>query len=59
MVHVMERLTKRRHLVLTPSLDRAIQDWRYENHIESWGEAVRLLIEKGLATQPKGKAKPQ
>lgn len=43
-----EQKTERLQLLMEPSLRRKVRAWRFSNEIESEGEAIRRLIEKGL-----------
>ena len=40
---------------MTPEFRERIDDWRFENRIASRSEAIKLLIEKGLADDKKKK----
>ena len=57
-----ERRTERIPLLMTPSEVKALDDWAFANRIRSRGEAIRQLIERGLAASannPKSSSAPQ
>ncbi len=43
-----ETKSHQQHLLMTPTEIKAIDDWRYRNHISSRGEAIRRLCQNGL-----------
>jgi hypothetical protein len=45
-------------LMVTRSEAAAIDVWRYANHVPSRAEAIRRLIEAGLASAPPGPVQP-
>lgn len=43
-----ELKSERLQLLMEPSLRKAIKAWRFSNEVETEGEAIRRLIERGL-----------
>ena len=52
-----EQLTERVIIPMAPSMVEAIQNYRFMHRLESRAEAVRKLIEIGLATENPSKGK--
>ncbi len=53
-----ELKSERVQLLMAPSELKAIDDWSFSNRIRSRGEAIRRLIERGLAASAPPSAKP-
>lgn len=52
-----ETLSERLIFPVSPTMAAAITDYRFEHRIDSKAEAIRKLIEAGLAAERKRKAK--
>ena len=53
---VPPELTNRVVVLLADEMLKALDEWRWENHMSSRGEAIRQLVEMGLEkTPPKSK----
>jgi hypothetical protein len=50
-VMIDDLMSERVQFLMTPSLRRAIKAWRHRNEIESEGEALRLLLQRGLESE--------
>ena len=45
-----QRLTERVHILMSQAEVRAIDDWRFPQRVDSRGEAIRRLVDRGLQT---------
>ena len=52
-----DQLSERVITPMSPAMVQAIADWRFENRCESKAEAVRRLIQLGLESTTKKRAK--